>query len=95
LQHAVKIINANAFLVDRCQTVLIGACSFPLCTVLNEVPQGSNLGPVVFICFVNDIANCVADDVSVKLFAGNAKMNTVNTKYISSATFHSSIVHIK
>jgi len=35
------------------------------------------LGPVLFILFVNDIVCCMADNVSVKLFAEDAKIYTV------------------
>jgi len=44
------------------------------------------LGPVLFILFVNDIVCCMADNVSVKLFADDVKIYTV----IASVNFNSS-----
>ena len=51
-----------------------------MCRALSGVPQGSVLlGPVLFILFVNDITECMAENVSVKLFADDAKIYTVIT----------------
>ena len=44
--------------------------------VYNGVPQGSVLGPVLFILHVNDIMDCVCPGVTVKLFADDAKLTT-------------------
>jgi len=44
------------------------------------------LGPLFFILFVSDIVCCMADNVSVKLFADDAKICTV----IDSVNFSSS-----
>lgn len=41
------------------------------------MPQGSVLGPVLFIIFVNDISSCVTDDNQLKLFADDSKIYTV------------------
>jgi Reverse transcriptase (RNA-dependent DNA polymerase) len=46
-------------------------------SVRSGVPQGSVLGPVLFILYVNDIAGCVAVTVSIKLFADDAKIYIV------------------
>jgi ribonuclease P/MRP protein subunit RPP40 len=80
----------RVFLVNSYQSVRIGACISPFCPVISGVPQGSILGPVLFIIFVNDIARFVDDDVSVKLFADDAKMYSVITDV--SVIVHSSIV---
>ena len=65
------------FLLNRKQYVKIGACISTVCDVISGVPQGSVLGPVLFIIFVNDICSCVTGSVQLKLFADDSKIYTV------------------
>ena len=37
------------------------------------VPQGSMVGPIIFIIFMNDIVNC-APDVNTKMFADDTNV---------------------
>ena len=67
----------ESFLSNRYQFVRIGSSVSPICSVLSGVPQGSVLGPVLFILYVNDIVGCMANTVSIKLFADDAKIYTV------------------
>ena len=53
-----------------------GFISPPSC-VISGVPQGSVLGPVLFIVFVNDICEVVPVGVTVKLFADDTKLYSV------------------
>ena len=41
------------------------------------MPQGSVLGPVLFIVYSNDISDCVLRGSKMKLFADDAKVYTV------------------
>ena len=70
----------DAFLSNRFQYVRIDSCVSGLCSVISGVPQGSVLGPVLFIVYVNDISDCIASNVTVKLFADDTKLYTVITK---------------
>jgi len=51
------------------QVVLNGKESNP-CTVLCGVPQGSVLGPLLFLCYINDLPKWVKS--SVRLYADDA-----------------------
>ena len=63
----------ESWLCNRYQCVRVGGSLSSLCRVISGVPQGS----VLFILFVNDIVCCVSENVSVKLFADDAKICTV------------------
>jgi ribonuclease P/MRP protein subunit RPP40 len=70
----------DAFLSHRSQYVRIDSCVSGLCNVISGVPQGSVLGPALFIVYVNDITDCIASNVTVKLFADDTKLYSVITE---------------
>ena len=63
-----------AFLRDRNQCVRIGNCLSPTVCVTSGVPQGSVLGPILFIVYINDVTDILVDDVSCKLYADDLKL---------------------
>jgi len=67
----------RSFLVGRSQFVKIAAARSSAVCVVSGVPQGSVLGPVLFIVYINDICEVVPNGVSVKLFADDAKLYSV------------------
>ena len=89
----------NDFLTNRKQTVVLnGQCSSWV-DIRAEVPQGSILGPLLFLIYVNDLPNGLKSEC--KLFADNTSLfsvvNDVNTsandissdlKLISDWAFH-------
>ena len=60
------------FLSDRRQRVMVsGSCS-NWSPVLSGIPQGSVLGPVLFICYVNDMPGVIENGIS--MLADDAKL---------------------
>ena len=62
----------SSFLSNRCQQVVIGGCVSPWSPVLSGVPQGSVLGPTLFMLYINDLPDMVYS--SVKIFADDTKI---------------------
>ena len=59
----------RAFLKGRSQRVMVEGEHSRKDPVLSGVPQGTVLGPLLFLLFVNDLPNCVSDGTRTRLFA--------------------------
>ena len=62
----------KAFLSDRTQTVKVNGVSSETDPVISGIPQGSVLGPILFIIFINDILDNVQSEGF--LFADDTKV---------------------
>ena len=63
----------SGFLSDRTQRVYIGSEVSSIIPVPSSVPQGTVLGPILFIIFIDDIVDCVPHS-NIKLFADDVKL---------------------
>ena len=60
------------FLTNRKQRVMVNGSPSEWETVLSGVPQGSVLGPILFVVYVNDMPECVHQAIS--MFADDTKL---------------------
>jgi len=82
------------FLSARMQCVRTESSLSRYCAVTSGVPQGSVLGPVLLVQFINDIVNYTQNSVAVKLFADDTKLYTVISDEFSAARMQSCLDHI-
>ena len=64
----------KAFLTDRRQQVMINGCGSEWHPVISGIPQGSVLGPVLFVIFINTMVEKDTDS-DIFLFADDAKVS--------------------
>lgn len=65
-----------SYLSNRRQCVTINGCLSKELAVHSGVPQGSVLGPLLFLVYINDIYFCVEPPIQIKLFADDCVVYT-------------------
>ena len=64
----------ESFLKDRTQTVVINGVHSFVAPIISGVPQGTVLGPILFIIFINDIGQCVKHS-TIRCFADDTRLS--------------------
>ena len=84
----------NSYLTNREQTVVINGEHSKPAKVVSGVPQGTVLGPVMFIIFLNDLSSCIKHSV-VSSFADDTRLkksiSNVNDTYLLQKDLDSAI----
>ena len=62
------------FLSDRTQVIRVGNSNSEKADVTSGIPQGSVLGPLLFVIYINDLPEVVDKDSYVYLFADDTKV---------------------
>ena len=70
----------RSFLSNRTQTVLVDGAKSSPAPVLSGVPQGTVLGPLLFLAYINDINSNLSKDTHIRLFADDSLLyRTIRT----------------
>ena len=75
----------RSYLSDRKQFVSVNDVQSDIRTLTHSVPQGSNLGPLLFLIFINDLPKC-NDYFKCVMFADDCTLSwAVPTQYLHNA----------
>ena len=64
----------KSYLEGRQQQVVVGGQTSSSLPVRSGVPQGSILGPLLFVIFINDMFSCVSEGTNIALYADDTKI---------------------
>ena len=85
---------ANGTVNGREQRVVIDGVNSSSCSIPSGVPQGSLLGPLFCVIFINDLPEVVTPENTVSLYADDCKTSRVITCPADHSQFQSDIDNI-
>ena len=82
----------KSYLEGRSQFTVISGCESTLRPVTRGIPQGTVIGPLLFLLYINDIANSVKDS-SIKLFADDSNLFIISNNLSALFALANSEIH--
>ena len=83
------------YLKDRCQRVIINGQTSDWQKIKAGVPQGSNLGPLLFLVFINDIVHVIRH-CQIRLFADDTCLYiSVDNRYDAAEMLNSDLANVQ
>ena len=73
--HPIMLKWIESFLMERKQCVAVNGTKSSEEPVISGVPQGSVLGPVLFVMFINDLEGAVTRNSTVRFFADDTRIS--------------------
>ena len=83
----------KSFLTDRKQQVVVNGYLSVFALIVSGVPQGTVLGPILFLIFINDIHNCVKHSI-VRCFADDTRLCKTITSSVDVSNLQSDLGQI-
>ena len=74
----------KSYLTNRYQRTVVDSLKSNVKLVTCGVPQGSILGPFLFLVFINDLA--LASELNVRIFSDDTNLTLVSDNYLSLQT---------
>ncbi len=88
-----KVLGRISAFLKRKQRVMVNGSPSNWVEVISGVPQGSVLGPVLFVIFINDMANNINSFLS--LFADDAKLYAKSTTPDQQSTIQDDLLKLQ
>ena len=82
------------YLQDRQQRVVVDEFTSSLAPVTSGVPQGSLLGPILFIIFINDLPRALPDGTLTALYADDTKLYRSVLSYLGADKLQQALTNL-